>query len=103
MISLQELPQLQVSVSILINFSKKPLEDPLNFEIGKHGVSLDFTHKGKEYSSTFLPEVAQEEGWNQLDTINELLEKCEFPGEPKTAIEKMKITTYESAKVSMTF
>jgi uncharacterized protein (TIGR00296 family) len=85
-ISMEEVPQLKVSVSILINFAKKPLDDPLKFVIGKHGVSLDLTHKGKKYSSTFLPEVAPEQGWNQTDTIAELLEKAEYEGNLTHAI-----------------
>ena len=63
-ISLDEISKLKVGISLLVNFSEKPLKNPLKWHIGKHGVDMEITYKGKQYSSTFLPEVAEEEGWD---------------------------------------
>jgi len=63
-IKLQDLPKLKVGLSLLTNFSKVPLEDPLDWVVGKHGVEMKIKFKGKRYSSTFLPEVAQEQDWD---------------------------------------
>jgi AMMECR1 domain-containing protein len=40
----------------------------MDWEIGKHGISL----RAGAYSSTFLPEVAGEQGWSKEDTIKHL-------------------------------
>jgi uncharacterized protein (TIGR00296 family) len=63
-IELSEVPELSVGVSLLVNFTK--IEDPLAWEVGKHGISIEFTsaNSKRTYSSTFLPEVAAEESWD---------------------------------------
>ena len=53
-----ELPHLQCGVSLLVNFTE--IKDPLNWEVGKHGIEIDFEMHGRPYSGTFLPEVAHE-------------------------------------------
>ena len=60
-IELKELPNLHVSLSLLVKFSE-PLEDPLDWVVGKHGVSLKLDDDDGEvlWESTFLPEVAKE-------------------------------------------
>ena len=59
---MDELPNLNVGLSLLVNFT--PIEDPLKWEVGKHGIEIDFTVKGRNFGSTFLPEVAEEQGWD---------------------------------------
>jgi AMMECR1 domain-containing protein len=39
-VRLEEVPNLKVAVSLLLNFTK--IEDPFGFEIGRHGVQLNF-------------------------------------------------------------
>ena len=64
-ISLSELNHLHCSLSLLVRFSAKPLKDPLAWQVGKHGVSLEIVGQdGEIYDSTFLPEVAEEQGWD---------------------------------------
>ena len=48
--------------------------------MGKHGIEIDFTVKGREYGSTFLPEVAQEQGWDQVTTLEYLVDKSGYRG-----------------------
>ena len=57
-IGLEEVEELQVGVSLLVKFKK--LKEATDWEVGKHGVELEFVLKGREYSATFLPEVAEE-------------------------------------------
>ena len=59
-----EVPELSVAVSLLVNFTE--IEDPLAWQVGKHGISIEFTalNSKRSYSSTFLPEVAAEESWD---------------------------------------
>ena len=56
-----ELSRLRVEVSLLSTFEK--IEDPLNWEVGTHGIEIEFAaSKGssKVYRGTFLPNVAPE-------------------------------------------
>jgi len=55
-ISLKELPELEVEVSLLTNF--EVIEDPLDWEVKKHGIEIEFTVEGRKYRGTYLPHVA---------------------------------------------
>ena len=57
----EELPRLIVSVSILCHF--EDAADYLDWEIGVHGIRIEFyTERGVKKTATYLPEVAQEQG-----------------------------------------
>ena len=47
----KELPHLSWSVSFLSDF--EPIEDPLDWEIGKHGIEIEFTVDSKNYRGIF--------------------------------------------------
>jgi AMMECR1 domain-containing protein len=53
-----EVAELQVGVSLLVDFT--PIPHPLSWEVGKHGIEIDFEVSGHDYGGTFLPEVAHE-------------------------------------------
>ena len=56
-----ELPRLHVSVSILCHF--EDATDFLDWEIGVHGIRIEFLNeKGNKKTATYLPEVAPEQG-----------------------------------------
>lgn len=55
-----ELSQLHVSVSLLLNFETG--RDYLDWTVGVHGIRIEFSdERGNYYSATFLPEVASEQ------------------------------------------
>ena len=56
------MPSLGVAVSLLTQF--EDMAHPMDWEVGKHGIEIDFRHGGRKYSGTFLPEVAEEQGWD---------------------------------------
>ncbi len=57
----EELPRLFVSVSILCHFEEAA--DYLDWEIGVHGIRIEFyTERGVKKTATYLPEVALEQG-----------------------------------------
>lgn len=47
-ISMSDVPHLRVSVSLLVNY--EDCCDCLDWEIGKHGIIINFEHNGKDYS-----------------------------------------------------
>ena len=74
--SLEEVPKLEVEVSLLHSFEKA--RDALDWEVGKHGIMIDFEVDDQPYSETFLPEVAAEEHWDQRTTLQYLVRKAGY-------------------------
>ncbi|GIX85557.1 AMME syndrome candidate gene 1 protein [Caerostris extrusa] len=78
-ITRDEFPKLHVSVSILRHFEDG--RDYLDWQIGIHGIRIEFnTEKGYKRTATYLPEVAPEQGWDQIQTIDSLLRKGGYKG-----------------------
>jgi len=68
-----------VSVTLLTNFEK--VADPLDWEIGKHGVRITFLHKDKRgresrTGATYLPDVIKEQGWTKDQALDSLISKA---------------------------
>ncbi|XP_074657596.1 uncharacterized protein CG5902-like [Tubulanus polymorphus] len=100
-IAKDELNRLYCSVSLLTNF-----EDAKNYqdwEVGVHGIRIEFNNeKGQKKTATYLPEVATEQGWDRVQTIDSLLRK----GGYKTTITNdvrhaIKLTRYRSEKMTI--
>jgi uncharacterized protein (TIGR00296 family) len=100
-ITKKDLKDLTVNVSILTDFEE--VEDPLDWEVGKHGVEIYFTHRNREYSATFLPEVAKEEGWDQKTTLKYLIQKSGYSGKVDTILNNIKAKRYQSKKSSLSY
>jgi AMME syndrome candidate gene 1 protein len=62
-------------VSLLKNFRAASSWD--DWAVGTHGLIIDFTdpHDGARRSATFLPEVAEQQGWARGETIEHLVKK----------------------------
>ncbi|CAD1476662.1 unnamed protein product, partial [Heterotrigona itama] len=99
-ITLEELPRLHVSVSILRHFEDGA--DYLDWIIGVHGIRIEFhNEKGNKRTATYLPDVAIEQGWNQIETIDSLLHKGGYKGLVTPDIRRsLKLTRYQSEKVT---
>lgn len=100
-IAKHEVPHLHCGVSLLVNFT--PIKDPLAWEVGKHGIEIDFEVHGRPYSGTFLPEVAQEQGWDQRTTLEYLVRKAGFRNGFDMIKDKINARTYESLKVKLSY
>ncbi|KAK5699789.1 hypothetical protein LTR97_005920 [Elasticomyces elasticus] len=74
-----QLPSLSAHVTLLINFSQ-PTKDPLDWMLGTHGIRISFTLQGRRYGSTYLPDVAMEQGWTKEDTLVSLMRKAGWTG-----------------------
>ncbi|MDQ1272787.1 MAG: uncharacterized protein QG591_1417 [Planctomycetota bacterium] len=60
----QELNQLKIEISVLSPLM--PIKNPLDFELGKHGI---FIKKGFRVGC-FLPQVATETGWSKEEFLS---------------------------------
>ncbi|KAM0717464.1 hypothetical protein Q7P37_007316 [Cladosporium fusiforme] len=73
------LPQLSVHVTLLTNFST-PTRDALDWTLGTHGIRISFTIQSRRYGATYLPSVAEEQGWTKEETIVSLMRKAGWNG-----------------------
>ncbi|XP_020085538.1 uncharacterized protein At2g38710-like isoform X4 [Ananas comosus] len=101
-IQAKELPYLECTVSILTNY-----ETALHFldwEIGKHGLIIEFTDPDCNIrrSATYLPEIAAQEGWTKIETIDSLMNKAGYYGFINESLrKKLHVTRYESTLYTM--
>jgi len=102
-ITRDEFSKLHVSVSILRHFEDG--SDYLDWEVGVHGIRIEFhNEKGSKRTATYLPEVAPEQGWDQIQTIDSLLRKGGYKGSVTPDIRRtIKLTRYQSEKISVSY
>ncbi|EDO46025.1 predicted protein [Nematostella vectensis] len=102
-ITKDELANLHCSVSLLTNFEEGV--NCVDWEIGVHGIRIEFyNEKGHKRTATYLPEVAKEQGWTQIQTIDSLLRKGGYkaPISPEMR-NTVKVTRYQSEKVTVSY
>ncbi|GFU51602.1 AMME syndrome candidate gene 1 protein homolog [Trichonephila clavipes] len=100
-ITRDEFGKLHVSVSILRHFEDG--EDYMDWEIGIHGIRIEYTtEKGSKRTATYLPEVAPEQGWDRVQTIDSLLRKGGYKGTISNEVRKsIRLTRYQSEKLTL--
>lgn len=100
----KELPLLHCSVSLLHGFETAPAWDA--WEVGKHGIIIEFVDPDSRTSrtATFLPHVAEHEGWTKPQTVESLVRKAGYDG-PVTAQlhAALKVTRYQSTAFSLSY
>eukprot|EP00246_Nothoceros_aenigmaticus_P006325 TRINITY_DN19152_c0_g1_i1.p1 TRINITY_DN19152_c0_g1~~TRINITY_DN19152_c0_g1_i1.p1 ORF type:complete len:208 (-),score=25.00 TRINITY_DN19152_c0_g1_i1:248-871(-) len=100
-IQAREIPYLECTVSLLTDY--EPAANHLDWEIGKHGLILEFTSPDKtRRSATYLPEVAAQEGWTKLEAIDSLVRKAGYTGVITDSFrKKFRVTRYQSSWFTM--
>jgi AMMECR1 domain-containing protein len=68
------LPSLSCSLTLLSSF--ETCSHALDWELGIHGIRISFTHRGRRYGATYLPDVAVEQGWTKEQTLDSLMRKA---------------------------
>ncbi|KAJ2721105.1 hypothetical protein GGI07_004170 [Coemansia sp. Benny D115] len=102
-IALRELPLLSCSVSLLIDFESA--RDYMDWELGTHGVWIEFRLPGgARKTATFLPQIAVEQGWSKLQTIDHLLRKGGYNLNITDDVRRsIKLTRYRSQKADLLY
>lgn len=100
-IQVKEMQFLECTVSLLTNF--ETASHYLDWEIGKHGMILEFTDPdGYRRSATYLPEVAAQEGWTKSETVDSLVRKSGYIGQITESMRRrFHITRYQSSLYTM--
>jgi len=102
-ISIRELSHLTCGISLLTNF--EDADNYLDWEIGIHGIWIEFyDDNNRRKTATYLPEVAEEQGWTKEETIDELLRKGGYSGRITDRVRnRIILTRYQSAKYVITY
>ncbi|KAI6780807.1 AMMECR1 [Emericellopsis cladophorae] len=101
-IKASELPSLQAAVTLLTDFEK--VDDPYDWVVGVHGVRLSFHDKGRRYGSTYLPDVASEQGWTREEALYSLSRKAGWVGsQSKWRDLDLQVTRYQGKKCSVRY
>lgn len=62
------------------------------------------TERGARRTATYLPHVATEQGWDQIETIDSLLRKGGYRGQITQETRRgIKLTRYQSTECKMTW
>ncbi|KAH7412586.1 AMMECR1 domain-containing protein [Cadophora sp. MPI-SDFR-AT-0126] len=77
-ITTSELPSLEVSVTLLTDFEEA--KDQLDWDLGVHGLKINFTAKNRRYGACYLPDVPVEQGWTKEETVISLMRKAGWTG-----------------------
>jgi len=90
-------------VSLLVDFEDGA--DYLDWTIGLHGIWIEFVNEnGRSKTATYLPQVAQEQGWTKLQAIDSLLRKGGYVAPIDDATRKaIKLTRYKSSKCEVSY
>jgi AMMECR1 domain-containing protein len=82
----------------------EPASHPHDWQIGVHGIAIEF-HDGKNaFHATYLPEIAAEEGWSHGETITSLIRKSGYLGTMDVEfLDQMVVTRYQSQSITLTY
>jgi uncharacterized protein (TIGR00296 family) len=103
-VSLSEFPTLRVSVSLLVQYEE--CDHCHDWSVGIHGIIIRWMDHSKqaEFSATYLPEVASEQGWDQVVAVSSLIRKAGYHGSiTEDLLQKIQCTRYQSSKQKVTF
>lgn len=101
-ISLSELHKLEVAVTLLTDFER--CSDPLDWELGVHGIKISFYERHRRYSATYLPDVASEQGWTKEETLDSLVRKAGWTGRRSwKEINELEVVRYQGRKESVEY
>uniref|UniRef100_A0A1I8HWY5 AMMECR1 domain-containing protein n=3 Tax=Macrostomum lignano TaxID=282301 RepID=A0A1I8HWY5_9PLAT len=102
-VSRDEVARLHCSVSILIDF-----QDASHYRdwiVGVHGIRIEFSNeRGQRKTATYLPEVAKEQNWNHVETIDSLLRKGGYKSVITEQVRaSIRLTRYRSEKITASY
>ncbi|KAK1766531.1 AMMECR1-like protein [Phialemonium atrogriseum] len=101
-VSARELPSLEVAVTLLTDF--EDAADAMDWELGTHGLRLSFHYHGKRYGSTYLPDVASEQGWTKEETLVSLMRKAGWMGKRDSWKDvDLKVVRYQGKKENVEY
>ena len=99
-ISMSEVPNLIVEISFLTQF--EPGFKAYDWEMGKHGITINFKANGRDFQATYLPHVPPMFKGKE-DCMKSLIQKTGFTGNWKTVVDSLEVTRYQSSIVELSY
>lgn len=65
-------------MTLLTDFEQA--KDPMDWELGVHGLRISFYYRNRRHGSCYLPDVAPEQGWDKEETMVSLMRKAGWGG-----------------------
>ncbi|KAL8967586.1 MAG: hypothetical protein Q9183_002845 [Haloplaca sp. 2 TL-2023] len=98
-----ELPSLATHITLLHTFTA--CAHPLEWSLGTHGLRISFTHRGRRYGATYLPDVAIEQGWSKEQTMVSLMRKAGWTGRSRDwrSVADLRAVRYEGKGADCTW
>ena len=79
-------------------------DGPMDWELGTHGLRISFTHGGRRYGATYLPDVAAEQGWTKEETLVSLMRKAGWTGPKERWTDvALQVTRYQGKKEALEY
>jgi uncharacterized protein (TIGR00296 family) len=101
-VRIAELPELEVAVTLLTDF--EDAADASDWILGVHGLRISFTHHGRRYGATYLPDVAPEQGWTRDETVVSLMRKAGWMGRKERWRDvELKVVRYQGKRESLEY
>lgn len=76
----------------------------MDWEIGTHGLRISFTYHGRRYGSTYLPDVAKEQGWTKEETLVSLMRKAGWSGRKDDWCKvELNVVRYQGRQVRLSY
>lgn len=90
-------------MTLLTNF--ETASDPMDWEIGKHGLRISFTHQSRRYGATYLPDVAYQQKWTKTETLLSLMQKAGWRGRDDDwhKVGDLKVVRYQGSKATANY
>ena len=86
----------------MVNFEQA--KNPYDWEVGKHGIDIKFKdEEGIFHSATYLPEVAEEQGWDQKTTLKHLVRKARYYDKIDNILNNIVTERYQSIKKTISY
>ena len=105
------IPNLSSALTLLSDFEE--CNGPMDWQLGKHGIRISFTHRYRKHGATYLPDVAVEQGWTQEETLESLMRKAGWESQsrrftrattkPWEEVRDFRVVRYSGLKASATY
>jgi uncharacterized protein (TIGR00296 family) len=93
---------LSCGVSVLHSF--EDIESAFDWQLERHGITIEFRANNRRFHATYLPGVAQQQGWSVRETLESLIRKAGFEGEiDDKLLSQLKCTRYQASKLELGF
>jgi len=98
----KEVAVLECSVTLLFQFEEAG--HYLDWQVGVHGMIIEFEFDRQTLSATYLPFVCADQGWTQDECIRSLVKKAGYNGQvSRDLLKTIKLTRYQGRKATVGF